>query len=320
VSAARTPDGSNLEITHSSLDIAQQELPQGETLRAIRYVVEQVSREGVSKDKPPTLLSAFESMVESTLERMRSFSRAVRDSHFNLAYQPIASLDTGKLHHFEVLTRFNQEESPLGMIQFAEEIGIIEQLDLAVITRSVETMRNPALDRRVGFAVNVSGNSLDNGVFVNCLLELLDENRAFAKRIAIEVTESARLKNLPEANKVIQEIRKRGFQVGLDDFGAGSASFQYLQALSVDFVKIDGAYVHRLGKSQKDEAMIRGIVRICTDLGITTIGEMIETREQADALRRIGVQLGQGWYFGRPTPEPEVPWDFAPSQFTSARA
>jgi len=320
VSAARTPDGSSLEITHSSLDIAQQELPQGETLRAIRYVVEQVSREGVWKDKPPTLLSAFESMVESTLERVRSFSRAVRDSHFNLAYQPIASLDTGKLHHFDVLTRFNQEESPLGMIQFAEEIGIIEQLDLAVITRSVETMRNPALDRRVGFAVNVSGNSLDNGVFVNCLLELLDENRAFAKRIAIEVTESARLKNLPEANKVIQEIRKRGFQVGLDDFGAGSASFQYLQALSVDFVKIDGAYVHRLGKSQKDEAMIRGIVRICTDLGITTIGEMIETREQADALRRIGVQLGQGWYFGRPTPEPEVPWDFAPSQFTSARA
>jgi len=320
VSAARTPDGSSLEITHSSLDIAQQELPQGETLRAIRYVVEQVSREGVWKDKPPTLLSAFESMVESTLERVRSFSRAVRDSHFNLAYQPIASLDTGKLHHFDVLTRFNQEESPLGMIQFAEEIGIIEQLDLAVITRSVETMRNPALDRRVGFAVNVSGNSLDNGVFVNCLLELLDENRAFAKRIAIEVTESARLKNLPEANKVIQEIRKRGFQVGLDDFGAGSASFQYLQALSVDFVKIDGAYVHRLGKSQKDEAMIRGIVRICTDLGITTIGEMIETREQADALRRIGVQLGQGWYFGRPTPEPEVPWDFTPSQFTFARA
>ena len=320
VSAARTPDGSSLEITHSSLDIAQQELPQGETLRAIRYVVEQVARDGVSKDKPPTLLSAFENMVESTLERVRSFSRAVRDSHFNLAFQPIASLDTGKLHHFEVLTRFNQEESPLGMIQFAEEIGIIEQLDLAVITRSVETMRNPALDRRVGFAVNVSGNSLGNGVFVNCLLELLDENRPFAKRIAIEVTESARLKNLQEANKVIQEIRKRGFQVGLDDFGAGSASFQYLQALSVDFVKIDGAYVHRLGKSQKDEAMIRGIVRICADLGITTIGEMIETREQADALRRIGVQLGQGWYFGRPSPEPEVPWDFAPSQFTFARA
>ena len=67
-------------------------------------------------------------------------------------------------------------------------------------------------------------------------------------------------------------------------------------------------------------SMIRGIVRICADLGITTIGEMIETREQADALRRIGVQLGQGWYFGRPSPEPEVPWDFAPSQFTFARA
>lgn len=320
VSAARTPDGANLQITHSSLDIAQQELPQGETLRAIRYVVEQVARDGVSKDKPPTLLSAFENMVESTLERVRSFSRAVRDSHFNLAFQPIASLDTGKLHHFEVLTRFNPDESPLGMIQFAEEIGIIEQLDLAVITRSVETMRNPSLDRRVGFAVNVSGNSLGNGVFVNCLLELLDENRPFAKRIAIEVTESARLKNLQEANKVIQEIRKRGFQVGLDDFGAGSASFQYLQALSVDFVKIDGAYVHRLDKSQKDEAMIRGIVRICADLGITTIGEMIETREQAEALRRIGVQLGQGWYYGRPAPEPEVPWDFAPPQFTFARA
>jgi EAL domain-containing protein (putative c-di-GMP-specific phosphodiesterase class I) len=166
-------------------------------------------------------------------------------------------------------------------------------------------------DRRgVTGAVNVSGKSIENGVFAQCLISLLDENRAIASRLAFEITESAQLKDLPAVNKTIQEVRSRGFQCGLDDFGAGSASFQYLQALAVDFVKIDGAYIKRLGQSPKDDALVKGLVRLCDDLGVGTIAEMVETKDQVDRLRAMGVRYAQGWHFGKPAPEPAIPWQF----------
>ncbi|MBL8697298.1 MAG: GGDEF domain-containing protein [Alphaproteobacteria bacterium] len=315
-----TPDGNPLAVSHSTLDIASTDIPPDGTVRAIRYVVDQVTRTGLPEEMPNSLGAVFEDMVASTLERVRDFSRTVRDNQFSLMYQPIASLATGRFHHFEVLTRFKNDESPLDTIHFAEEIGVIEQLDLAVMTRALSALRQPTVDRRVSFAINISGRSIENGVFVKCLLELLDENKALANRLAIEITESARLKDLTATNKVLQDIRRRSFQVCLDDFGAGSASFQYLQALSVDFVKIDGAYVRRLGDSPKDDAMVRGLVRLCDDLNIGTIAEMVETREQAERLRALGVKLAQGWYYGKPTPTPNVPWDFeSPTPRAAAR-
>ena len=318
--AAVLPNGKALEVNSSTLEIARAELPPGTAVRAIRYVVDQVTKAGVDPQKPSDLLEVFNGMVKSTLQRVRAFTDAVRDSQFTLVYQPIASLATGRYHHFEVLTRFKTDESPLTMIQFAEEVGIIERLDLAVATRMIDALNRPGFDRRTSFAVNISGHSLGNPVFVKCLLELLRENKALAPRLAIEVTESARLKNLEETNRVLQDIRFEGFKVSLDDFGAGSASFQYLQALTVDFVKIDGAYVKRLGRSQKDDAMIRGLVRLCEDLNIGTIAEMVETRDQADQLRAIGVQFAQGYYFGKPSPEPNLPWDFAQQQMRFAKS
>lgn len=315
-----TPDGAGLAVSHSTLDIASTDIPPDGTVRAIRYVVDQVTRSGLPEEMPGSLGAVFEDMVESTLARVREFSRTVRDNQFSLMYQPIASIATGRFHHFEVLTRFKGDESPLETIQFAEEIGVIEQLDLAVTTRALASLRQPTVDRRVSFAINISGRSIENGVFVKCLLELLDENKALANRLAIEITESARLKNLTATNKVLQDIRRRNFQVCLDDFGAGSASFQYLQALSVDFVKIDGAYVRRLGDSPKDDAMVRGLVRLCDDLNIGTIAEMVETREQVERLRALGVKYAQGWYYGKPAPTPNVPWDFeAPTPKAAAR-
>ena len=303
-------DGAPLVVSHTTLDIASTDIPPDGTVRAIRYVVDQVTRNGLLGEMPDSLGAVFEDMVASTLERVRDFSRAVRESQFSLMYQPIASLATGRFHHFEVLTRFKTDESPLEMIQFAEEIGIIEQLDLAVTARALDALRRPTVDRRVTFAINVSGRSIENGVFIKCLLELLDENKALASRLMLEITESARLKDLVAVNKILQDIRRRGFQICLDDFGAGSTSFQYLQALAVDFVKIDGAYIKRLADSAKDETMVRGLVRLCDDLKIATVAEAVETREQAERLRALGVKFGQGWYFGKPTLEPNLPWDF----------
>jgi EAL domain-containing protein (putative c-di-GMP-specific phosphodiesterase class I)/GGDEF domain-containing protein len=303
--------GAGVVVRPATLDLAGADMPADATERAVRYVVDRYAANGAADELPGSLGQAFETLVTTTLARVRDFTSIVRDSRFSLSYQPIVTLATGRVHHFEMLARFNADESPTEIIQFAEEIGIIERFDLAVVARAIEALKAATMDRRVAVAVNVSGRSIENVIFVKCLLDLLDGNLDLAPRLAIEITESVQLKDLVAANAVLQEIRCRGFKVCLDDFGAGSASFQYLQALTIDFVKIDGAYVRRLGSSPRDSAMIKGLVGLCSELGIGAIAEMVETRDQVERLKAMGVSHAQGWYFGKPAAEPVLPWDDA---------
>jgi EAL domain-containing protein (putative c-di-GMP-specific phosphodiesterase class I) len=121
------------------------------------------------------------------------------------------------------------------------------------------------------------------------------------ERLLIEVTESMRIRDLDAANRVLAVLRADGHKVCLDDFGAGAASFPYIQALDVDYVKIDGAYVKRMETHLRDRAILKAMVGLCTDLGIGTVAEMVETDTQATALIDLGVQYAQGYLFGRPT-------------------
>lgn len=255
---------------------------------------------------PGSVGAAFEQMVGDTLQRMSAFASVIDGEDFELAFQPIVDLATGELDHFEVLSRFSGEVSPFEKIRFAEEIGIIERLDIAVCTRALALLRSPppGAARPLRLAVNLSGRSIANPVFIRLLLALLDQHRDLAGQLSLEITESVQLTDLAQADRVIQECRLRGFAVCLDDFGAGAASFPYLQSLIIDGVKIDGAYIRKIGQSPRDDALLRGLVRLCSDLGVDTTAEMIETATQAEFLRSIGVRHGQGWLFGKATPTP----------------
>jgi EAL domain-containing protein (putative c-di-GMP-specific phosphodiesterase class I) len=208
-----------------------------------------------------------------------------------------------------MLARFKDGESPFETIRFAEQVGIIERFDLGVCLRAIRQLEAPDCDPRLSLAVNISGKSIENALFIKCLTDLLDKHSGLSGRLVLEITESSELQDLTQVDRIVQAIRKRGCVVCLDDFGAGAASFQYLQALSVDYVKIDGAYVRRLGQSPRDDAMMKGIVHLCRDLGIRTIAEMVETQEHAVQLRGMGVEFGQGFLFGRPAPAPALPRD-----------
>lgn len=115
-----------------------------------------------------------------------------------------------------------------------------------------------------------------------------------------EVTESAKITNLEATNGVLQELRMLGHHVCLDDFGAGAAAFQYLRALQVDYVKIDGIYVKEALTKPSAPAFLRAMASLCRDLGIETVGEFVETDEVAKFLLDVGVQYGQGYLFGKP--------------------
>ena len=119
-----------------------------------------------------------------------------------------------------------------------------------------------------------------------------------------EITESSEIKDLDKVDGFIQQLRKKGYPVCLDDFGAGAASFQYLHKLQVDGVKIDGAYVRNVLTSTRDATMVKNMTQMCHEMGVYVVAEMIENEDQKDFLRAIGVDKGQGWLFGKAEDKP----------------
>lgn len=295
-----------LVLRASSLPLSEPGLSPGEAVQAVLFSLKRLADGAFEAPLPNSLGQAVEAMVADTVERMATFRGAVAEGKIAIVFQPIVDLRGRKVHHYEVLARFGEDESPSAAIAFAEETGMVEMLDLAVCEMALERLalvKDPA----VRIAVNLSGRSLESPGFVRALRAILATASHLAGRVMLEVTESARLSDLEQADRLLQGFRQMGFEICIDDFGAGAASFQYLQALTIDYVKLDGAYVQRLSKSRKDLLLLRAIARLCADLEIRTIAERVETEAEAAILSDIGVDLGQGWLYGKPQPDLESP-------------
>jgi EAL domain-containing protein (putative c-di-GMP-specific phosphodiesterase class I)/GGDEF domain-containing protein len=279
-------------------------------LKALRYALDDFLREGLKDTPPLTLSEAMNRSVKRTLSRAGALGVAVSQRRFTLAYQPVVDLRSGQAHHHEALVRFEDGGSPFQLIRMAEEFDLIEELDHAIAEQAVKRL---ASDRtgELKLAVNVSGRTIVNETFVDHIGRLLAKTSAAKGRLIFEITETSAIDDLPRANQHIQGLRALGSLVCLDDFGAGAASFAYLQELSLDIVKIDGRYVRELAGNGRDGAMVRRLVELCRDLKIRTVAEMVETAEVEDVVRKAGVDFAQGWLFGKPADQPQPALKFA---------
>ncbi|HWA41906.1 MAG TPA: EAL domain-containing protein [Hypericibacter adhaerens] len=297
-------DGQGIVPISRTMEMSAGELSPEGIVRAVKYSIDRMAEGGTEAAVDGGLAATFDALVNATMERIDAFGRMVKHDDFKIVYQPIVTLRDKSLHHFEVLSRFEAETSPYEAIRFAEETGLVEDFDIAVLMKVCGMLEARETDPRLTVAVNISGRSLGSDLFAGLVQRELTQHPKLAKRLALEITESAEIKDLTRLDAIVQRIRQKGFEVCLDDFGAGAASFQYLRALKVDWVKIDGLYVRRVLKDQRDKAMIESLVELCRKLGVRTVAEQIETVEEAAALRAIGVELGQGWLFGRPADLP----------------
>lgn len=272
-------------------------------LRALRYALDDFLREGL-KDMPPmTLSEAMNRSVKRTLARAGALGVAVSQRRFTLAFQPVVSLATGLAHHHEALVRFEDGGSPFALIRMAEEFDLIEELDHAIVEQVVKKLANDQ-EKKLRLAVNVSGRTIGNETFVDHVGRLLAKHDEAKGRLIFEITETCAIDNLSTANQHIQSLRAMGSLVCLDDFGAGSSSFAYLQQLQLDIVKIDGRYVRELADNGRDGALVRRLVELCRDLKIRTVAEMVETLEVEEIVREAGVDFAQGWLYGKPADKP----------------
>ncbi len=297
--------GQSMAVRLATLDLDQADISDEEAAQALVYTINQFSRQEGSVFTVDALNKGIHTALSGTVSEMGRLKALISEGRFGLAYQPVVSLNDKSVHHFECLARLNASEagdaSPFRLVTFAEDTGLIGHLDRAIYERVVGLMhKNFMGDRAVSLAVNLSGHSVADPAFMNRLFKQLDAAPPFGARLLFEMTESAEVRDLSAANDRLQELRKRGHPVCLDDFGAGNAAFHYLRALTVDFVKIDGSYVQHVLTKLHDVPFLKAIAQLCRDLKIAMIAEMIEDAGTAELLKSLGVQFGQGYYFGRP--------------------
>lgn len=257
---------------------------------------------GLSLD---AIAASYNDTLNSNMEKAEAFSKVISEDQFDLLYQPIVRLNSRKVHHLEALTRFQALSgfsNPFETIKFAEEIGLVADFDLKVLAKVLDTIvqeRGRKTPKK--FAVNVSGYSLNQPVFCDSLIDLLKNSLVRKGDLQIEITESFQIDDLYGLSDVVKDIQSLGFDVYLDDFGAGASGFQYLRVLPVNGVKIDGPYIRDALIDPQAKAFLRAMINLCRELGIKTVAEWIETEDQHDFLCDLGADFGQGYLYGAGT-------------------
>ena len=232
---------------------------------------------------------------------------------FDLRYQPIVDLETGELVSFEALAQWRHPVrgvvSPVLFVPVLEELNLMHAFGSWALMRACEDAMAWPQPVRVG--VNVSARQFDT--LLEAVRRALSASGLPASRLELEITETAALEGGDDARRILEEVRAMGVRIALDDFGTGYSSLSHLMSLPLDKVKIDKSFTQQLGKSHKADVLVSNIARLSSQLGMRVTFEGVETEEQLERARAVGVTAeGQGWLFGRATPMGELDRFFPP--------
>ncbi|HEV8482530.1 MAG TPA: EAL domain-containing protein [Blastocatellia bacterium] len=230
--------------------------------------------------------------------------RAIEREEFRVNYQPIVSLQSGRICGFEALVRWHHPErgliSPTEFIPIAEESGFIIQIDRWVLKQACSQMRRwqDALPttRQMKISVNLSCKQFMQPTIVAQIMETLQETGLDASSLKLEITESVMMESGDYAMGVLEQLSAAGIELSLDDFGTGYSSLSYIHRFPVTALKIDQSFISRIDGDLNGE-IVRAVVALARNLGLEVVAEGIETVGQFDQLKALGCEQGQGFYF-----------------------
>jgi diguanylate cyclase (GGDEF)-like protein len=238
------------------------------------------------------------------------FRRAIEDRQFVVHYQPKFDIqaDTPALFGCEALVRWNHPElgmiSPGVFIPLFEENGLIQELDLYVwkeTARQIAEWRKD-LSVAVPVSVNVSRIDLYDPKLPDILQNVVEENGISYEDIHLEITESAYTQDSENIVRMISELRGLGFRIEMDDFGTGYSSLNMISKLPIDVLKLDMQFIRSAFREDGDTRMLEIIIDLAEYLKVPVIAEGVETVEQCRALKKMGCDMAQGYYFSKPLP------------------
>ncbi len=254
----------------------------------------------------------FEPEMDAHVERRVAIEKelraAVAANSIVPYYQPVVALEGRRVVGFEALARWKSDKfgwiAPDVFITVAEEIGLISEL-------GDQLLRQACLDARawppeLTLAFNISAIQLhDPGIGLR-ILTILAETGFSARRLELEITETALVENIKVAQDVTSQLRQAGVRIALDDFGTGYATLSQLLSLKLDRIKIDRSFVDRLGKDKESTTIVRAVLGLANGFELETTAEGIENDQQLSALQADGCLEGQGFLFSKAVPANEV--------------
>ncbi|QRM33532.1 bifunctional diguanylate cyclase/phosphodiesterase [Microvirga sp. VF16] len=272
-----------------------------------------------AKSQGRGLFCSFEPSMEAQLDARRSLEidlrTALANDEFELFFQPQVDIQLNEINGFEALLRWRHPKwskvSPAEYIPVAEDIGLISPLGEWVIqTACAEAVKWP---RCIKVAVNVSPVQFRSGGLVQSVRKALQSTGLAPGRLELELTETSLLDETEATMAALHELRRLGVQIAIDDFGIGYSSLSYLRSFPFDRIKIDRSFVRDLSSRRDAMTIVRSIASLGAGLGMSTVAEGIETKEQFLQVQTAGYTEAQGYYFGRPRPAHELVYSLDPA-------
>ncbi len=241
--------------------------------------------------------------------RAAGVTGALQEDRFRIYCQPIVALSPkhNESLHYELLIRLTDPQGdlimPASFIPAAERYGLMTSLDRWMISTAFNRYNDTFGEHSgVQIAINLSGNSLNDDSLLDFIKSEITRTAIEPTNVCFEITETAAISNLDQVSQLILELKRIGCRFALDDFGSGLSSFTYLKNLPVDYLKIDGSFVHDMIDDSIDHAMVEAINQVGHIMGIGTIAECAESEEVVNMLRQLGVDYAQGYAMGAPVP------------------
>lgn len=250
-------------------------------------------------------------MISKTILR-NSLYKALSKKEISLCYQPQVNISQNKITGFEALLRWqlNNKEfiSPNKFIPLAEETGLIVSIGYWVIATACVTLKKWH-DRGyeyLNMAINLSVNQLNESNFVDIVKSIIKAHRINPSLLEFEVTERIMFKGNEVAERNLEELKKLGVKISIDDFGMEYSSFMNIKKLPIDKIKIAMEFIQELNINERDNVIVNSIIKLSHNLNLSVIAEGVETREQLEYLRYLECDTVQGYYFYKPLTDTEI--------------
>jgi len=251
----------------------------------------------------------LQAQAQTRVRLANDLRRALVDDQFELHYQPIVELDSGRVVKAEALLRWHHPERgavpPQQFIPIAESTGLIGEIGDWVFRSAALQVRRWRADIDPGFQVSVDRSPAQfrgGGATAQTWTDALAALGLPGSSMAVEITEGLLLDATEEVSAQLLAFRDAGIAVSLDDFGTGYSSLSYLQQLDIDYLKIDRSFVHALGAGGSGRPLCKAMIVMAHELGLRVVAEGVETAEQHEWLRRAGCDFAQGFFYARPMP------------------
>ena len=236
---------------------------------------------------------------ETNIWWTKELDSAIEHGRFKPFFQPIVDTETLKTYKYEALIRYRGTEGklfgPVVFLGIAKKTNLYPMIMRVVLRKVIEVIQK----KKIRVAVNISYVDLINQETMSFIDRMLREHPEEAAYIEFEILESEKIDNYDLAGDFIRAIKRYGCQVGIDDFGTGYSNFGMVEALNVDYVKINGLLIQGIHESDRQALIVETIHSFCRKLGIHTVAEMVSCEEEYLVVKRIGIDLTQGWYVSR---------------------